>query len=101
MLTNEKDFTVWSIAINEIWNFGALIEFEPYYGTYKEFIASLTVTIANELGWNALENDPHPTKLLRGRIQKLSGLYGNHQTISDAMSLFSLFQGNSDIFLSL
>lgn len=85
---NETEYIVWSEIAIGIARVHSLISDESFNENYKSFARSLFSPLAERVGWNPKENEPHSYIFLRSLALSSAANYGDEKIIKQAKKLF-------------
>lgn len=86
--TQEDNYIVWSEIASQLGTIKNLISDRPYFDQFTLFGEKLFTPLANRMGWEKKQGEPHTNILLRSMAISQAGLYGSKEIIKEAQALF-------------
>eukprot|EP01118_Nematostelium_gracile_P012838 TRINITY_DN4754_c0_g1_i2.p1 TRINITY_DN4754_c0_g1~~TRINITY_DN4754_c0_g1_i2.p1 ORF type:complete len:947 (-),score=202.94 TRINITY_DN4754_c0_g1_i2:66-2906(-) len=94
LLQNEQDYTVWAASLSGIAKLTKLIELQPFFGDFEDYMLQLVTPAVNYVGFNVGDNDSHTKKLLRPIILRYAAVFGDTSVQTWAKEIFTQFMVN-------
>lgn len=88
----ETDYTVWADLSSNLQSYKTLLGQEDSYDLFCSFGRDLYQDVYDRLGWEAVEEESHLTRLLRTVVIDQLGGYGGESVIREALRRFELIQ---------
>ncbi|XP_057304719.1 puromycin-sensitive aminopeptidase-like [Hydractinia symbiolongicarpus] len=84
----ETNYTVWKDLDANLGHLSILLQNTSAYDKFKEFVRKIYKPIAENIGWDAKEDDNALTPMLRSVILRRLGKYGDADTIEECQRRF-------------
>ncbi|KAI9142065.1 peptidase family M1-domain-containing protein [Paraphysoderma sedebokerense] len=101
-LRYERDFVVWGTAFNRLSALDHLLNLQPGYGYFKNYVGGLVTRIIDSIGWKETNRDPetwHLRALLRADVLGWGVRVGHKRTVKEALHYFKDIKAGKKVSL--